>query len=527
MVIQLSTAGLSMMMTATSNSPEAALEIELTYPNGIYSGSSLGTTEEVPSHARLHEAFVAAAAGGPWADVEGRVLVATADHRRALKWLEENEPIAMRRPQVEITIRRSRRYRWRASPETTDDTPFEPMAALGGSVAYYWPSPPDEVRSALEVIAAEVTHVGRADSVVIVHVAPRPLPASGRGVLWTATGRGPGTVLRIPRQGRLVELERAHAEACQPGPHRKGSVGKQASDEQVTGANDAATEPRRFVEADPPIWPFTEIVRLSIAAGPATRRALEDLRNRVPAAVGIHRALIRRLDRRGIEVPAFVLGRDSAGPLRTPGHLAIHVVEQQDDDGLEALLAIPVATSPADREQLLKALAGESLRAGIARTSRNPSHWFTLTPNEIESATSFWRGAGRVQSSTVPIVLEAAGGPRRGSWSLSDSTVCSVGYALRSVLEQEGFEWGKGWEFRQHLVAALRDQHSVQVKARRLRIAAGRFVHRASASDLLVAVAADVDLGSLAPQPGSFLALGRARHLGGGLLTPVAHPARL
>jgi hypothetical protein len=37
----------------------------------------------------------------------------------------------------------------------------------------------------------------------------------------------------------------------------------------------------------------------------------------------------------------------------------------------------------------------------------------------------------------------------------------------------------------------------------------------------MVAVDARVTLGDLAPAPGGLLALGRARHLGGGLLVPV------
>ena len=61
----------------------------------------------------------------------------------------------------------------------------------------------------------------------------------------------------------------------------------------------------------------------------------------------------------------------------------------------------------------------------------------------------------------------------------------------------------------------------VRANARRVASGASAFVHRASPRDLLVAVHANVELGELAPAPGGLLALGRARHMGGGLLEPV------
>ena len=58
----------------------AALAISLSFPRGVYSGGTLGLSEDLPAHARVYEAFVAAAAGGPAARPEGNVLVAIDKH---------------------------------------------------------------------------------------------------------------------------------------------------------------------------------------------------------------------------------------------------------------------------------------------------------------------------------------------------------------------------------------------------------------------------------------------------------------
>ena len=227
---------------------ERTLRISVTFPHGSYSGAEHGAAEELPSPARLHEAFVAAAAGGPWAQPDGRVLVARDDHRAAVQWLEEHEPFGIVAPNARLSSARARRYRWRASPVTLADTDFEPRSALDGPVVYLWPQAPDDVVTSLRTLAAEVTHVGRADSVAIVDVTAGD--GTDHTMLRRVTGRGPGRVLRVPQQGRMDALVRAHRVASEPGGHTAGSTGKQAPDHLVTGANEAATTLSRF--ASPP-----------------------------------------------------------------------------------------------------------------------------------------------------------------------------------------------------------------------------------------------------------------------------------
>ncbi|MCD6727009.1 MAG: type I-U CRISPR-associated protein Csb2 [Solirubrobacteraceae bacterium] len=493
-----------------------ALAISLTFPRGVYSGAVLGIAEDVPEHARVHEAFVAAAAGGPTANEEGNVLVATDEHRRAVEWLEETEPLGVIVPPTASTTHAARRYRWRASPVAPADTDFEPFSALAGPVVYLWPAAPDGVVESLREIALEVTHVGRADSIVIVGVGHREV-ADGPGVLRVAAGRGTGRVMRIPRAGRCEALVSAHAAANRPGRHGTGSLGRQASDEMITGANDEAVELRRFAPTGAASdWPFSEVWQLSIEGRTDVRQEIAQPANSIAAAVALHRALIRAI---GEDVPPFVTGRDGDSPLRGAGHLAIHLRPAANGHGPVVLLAIPDGTSDADREQLALAVR-TPLRAG-ARLGRRKTRWFTASSPTLRSAAPFWPDGSPILRTAVPLVVEVNGGPRRGNWTLDDAVVCSVGFALRGLLERQGIEWGSGWKFRSELVRRLREEHGVDARASRVRERSSRFVHRAREDDLIVAADALVDLGDLAPPDGAgFLALGRARHLGGGLLVP-------
>jgi len=501
------------------------LRISVTFPLGTYSGADNGSPEELPAPARLHEALVAAAAGGPWARPDGHVLVASDEHREALEWLEQHEPIGIVAPAAKLTRSGVRRYRWRASPVSPADTDCEPRSALDGSVVYVWPSAPQGVVSSLAEIAQEVTHVGRADSVAIVRVDATGGPDERR-MLVPVARRGPGRVLRIPLQGRTGALVRAHAAATRPGDHSAGSLGKQAPDKLVTGANEAATALRRFADpTDAADWPFAEAWAIPIEANEAATRVLCTAAWRVTAAVGVHRAIVSAI---GSDVPAFVTGRDGEQPLRGAGHLAIQITrDPHGGDGrsgnLVALLGIPADVADADREALRSAF-DRPLRAAI-RDGHRVRGWFTLKTPRVHPALPYWPSENRIMRTETPLVLEATGRPRRGDWSIQDAVVCSVGYALRGVLERSGLAWGTGWGFRTELVARLREEFGVRVAAGRAPVPAGRFVHRVREGDLVVAADAAVDLGTLAPRAGGLLALGRARHLGGGLLIPAKERA--
>jgi CRISPR-associated protein Csb2 len=465
----------------------------------------------VPSFARLHEAFVAAAGGGPTAVPDDRVLVATADDRAAVLWLEEQQPVGVRVPETILSRATARRYRWRASPVTLQGDAFEARSALDGPITYYWPAPAWDVAERLRALAGEITHVGRADSIARVTVSVGDGEGDHGRLHEPVAGRGAGLVAPVPGAGRFAALERAHREVSEPGPHGTGSKGKQAPDLLVTGANEDATVLRRFAAADSVgDWPYAEVLSVELRDQPGLAAALvRDPALRISGAVAVHRSLVKAI---GDDVPSFVTGRDGAGPLRGHGHLAIHVVPGPDRT-TEVLLAIPHGVDVADRLRLRDAVRA-GLRPRIAgRTVR-------LNAIEHRSARGYWGLPSPVMRSATPVVLDAPGVPKRGVWSLDDATICSVGYAFRGVLERDGLDWGTGWGFRRSLVAHLRSERGVAVQARRVHRSASRYAHRAAPGDLLVAVDAQVRLGSLASPDGGFVAIGRARHLGGGLLIP-------
>lgn len=488
-----------------------ALIIEVAFPRGGYSGGDLGVAEAIPSPARLHAAFVAAAGGGPAASPSGRVLVAGAAEREATSWLEDHAPVALTVPRTRPVTRSAHRYRLRAAPVPwLNGSPFEPFTALSGAVGYAWPMPPADVLAVLGSLAREITHVGTADSIAIVGVRSGVLDLDDPDLQVPAGGRGPGRVLRIPRPGRLVALEAAHARALRPGRHTPGSKGRQARDEATPGAGDVATELRRFVGAGAAAaWPYGEAWRVPVEGRLPGWLLRED--RRVAFAVAAHRSVVRAI---GSDVPAFVTGRDGSGPLRGPGHLALHLLRGGGQSPGELIAALPTGVADSDRAMLLEALApGLRIRVGEREVR--------LGAPVTGSALPFWPTDEPVLRTVVPLVLDNAGAPHRGAWSLDDAVLCSIGYALRAVLEHGGFAWGSGWEFRRRLVGELR-RRGVRAACSRVAGSASRYAHRVPEGELLVAVDARVDLGDLAPSAGGFLALGRARHLGGGLLAPVS-----
>jgi CRISPR-associated protein Csb2 len=495
----------------------AALLVGIRFPAGAYRGSDLGAAEELPTPARLHAAFVAAAGGGPSATPRGRVLVADASDREAVCWLERTEPLGMLKPPTALVSYAARRHRVRVAVDAKErhdhhreETEFEPFSAMGGAVVFAWPRPAPELAERLKALAREITHVGRADATAVVSVWEGEFDPAAPGAYEIARGRGAGYQLRVPLAGRHDALAAEHERSLQLGPrrHDAGLKSKQASDLTPAGIGSRHTELRRFAPRTPGgPWPYGEVWRVLL-----TGLTAADLspRARVQSAVLIHRALVAAL---GSDVPEFVTGRAGDGPAAGSGHLAIQLLPPLGREASEVLLALPAHVPDADRARLLEVVAN----AGSLTTGRRK---LTITGVELDSALAFWPAPAQRFATAVPLVLDSPGTPRQVPWTLNDATVCSIGYALRGVLEDQGFAWGTGWDFRVRLVSELR-LRGVAAHAIRVLRDVGRFVHHAREGDLLVAVHAVVELGDLAGGGRGLLALGRARHLGGGLLVPL------
>ena len=340
---------------------------------------------------------------------------------------------------------------------------------------------------------------------MVVSVTAGSIDEGAVGLLVLAEGRGVGSEMRVPQAGRTAALLDAHRRARTRAPHSAGKKGVQAPDEPVDSADEAATTLVRFAAPGRRGgWPFIEVWRVPVSPQwPAW--AMRPTR-RVGAAVAVHRALVAAI---GEDVPAFVTGRDGAGPLAGSSHLAI----QFSGHRAELLLGIPGGVSDADRGALLDALAGRP-RVGVGR------QFVMLDLPRIEPAATFWPVPAELFASVVPFVLDTPGTPRHAPWTLADGVLCSLGYALRGPLEGTGMAWGSGWAFRRELVALLRER-GAKAHAFRVTSSASRFLHRGREGDLVVAVHAVVELGELAGDGRGFLALGRSRHVGGGFLRPL------
>lgn len=487
------------------------LFIRVRFTADVYRGGDLAQPEPLPSPARLHAAFLSAAGGGPGAGIVDGELCAGAEADAAVRWLEEHEPIGVIAPRNHLTDYAARRHRIRAAVNVArgehhrEETPFEPFSAVDGPVVFAWPTPPPEIRETLTELAREITHLGRADSTVIVSVSTGSLETDRARMLLPARGRGPGLELRIPRAGRTTALISAHRRARAPAPHGAGRKGAQVPDEPVDSAEEAATSVIRFAAPRPAGgWPFSEIWRVPGSA-PWPSWAMRP-QYRVATAVAVHRTLVAAI---GEDVPACVTGRDGGGPLAGSSHLAI----QFSSTPLELLLGIPVGVSDIDRVALLDALAKRP-RVRVGR------QYVALDLPRVAPAATFWAEPADRFATEVPLVLDAPGTPRNVPWSLGDGVLCSLGYALRGPLEAAGVTWGSGWAFRRQLVALLRER-GARATAFRVTSSASRFLHRGRDGDLVVAVHAVLELGEFAGERRGFLALGRSRHLGGGLLQPL------
>lgn len=494
-----------------------ALFIRVRFPRDAYSGGELGDPEPLPSPARLHAAFVSAAGGGPDATIDGRILVADPRHEAAVRWLEEHEPLGVIAPQTRLTEYSARRYRVRVAIDPTkrdwhrDGTSFEPFSALSGPVTYCWPAPDATVGDALAELAREITHVGRADSTAIVEVRDGELDNRAIGWHVLSSGRDAGLDLAVAEPGRFDALVDAHRRASATGGHVAGAKSPQALDEPTESVGNASTRRRRFAAVQPDAggWAFAETWRVpTFGVWPA--QALRPC-GRVATATAVHRALVNAIRD---DVPSFITGRDGDGPLGGAGHLAIQFAARTDRVRPELVLGLPPGVPDADRATLLDAL-------GQTPEVRVRGKRVGLGLPAIGSGSQFWTTGSALYASEVPIILDTPGTPRHAEWTLDDALICSVGYALRGPLEADGVEWGTGWAFRRTLVDEVR-QRGVVARAFRVHRGATQFVHRAREGDLIVAVHALVQLSDLARGGRGFLALGRSRHLGGGLMRPLA-----
>lgn len=344
------------------------LWVEYLGPCGAAEVSRRRTAEWPPHPDRLFQALVDAAAPAGAAD------------RAALAWLETQTPPALVCPDaipldwgrdgkayVPVNYPDAGLPEWRARQERVF-----PQCWPQGPIGFVWDDPPGGHLARLDGLARRLSHLGRADSLVLAWAAPGRAAAD-----LCPDPRGP-LALRVPHAGRLDVLDAAFAAGRRSplAPHaRYGKV----------GAGETAS-------------PWQELVAVRLARPLSLSRAAD-------AADALRRAVLARL---GDAAPALAHGHGVAA--RQP-HLAwlglpnLGLFARGELLGLA--LAVPVGADPIERAACVRALLAadhlmlDGRRVDLGRPTR-----------ALSLAAATWSRPGRVWASVTPVVLDRY--PKRG-----------------------------------------------------------------------------------------------------------------
>jgi CRISPR-associated protein Csb2 len=392
--------------------------------------------------------------------------------------------------------------------------------AVNGQFAWIWKQdPPEPVRIVLEQLCPDVPYLGTTESPV------RLTAVSGADFrsthdlnvdagLFTVGGTG----IDRPVAGRVSELFAAHRRST-------GAPPPAAKDKHTTEENShSAVPPRNSVEtawycpqlADVADIPWTQVIAIPMDAPVSVP-------DRVSWAVAAHRALIKTV---GDGAPTMITGTYPMGVRRPANRIALHML----DAGAHAemhepclLVLVAAGTESADLGTLQRAVTGLSvlrgprgktrkLDAGKIRVSDGGGFWAPPAPGTVR----LWR--------TVPAAVPETRGSRDGEWNFAHAALLSMGFVWKDQRSRLPRVSGRGDDYYRGLATAVSEAGVAVLHARAVRTPnAGRYVHKVNEHAIVRPYAACLSLGSLAG-PGTILAIGQSRHLGGGLLVPLDVP---
>lgn len=497
-------------------------------PLGTYRGSGQdGRPERWPSIVRLHSALLCAAGFGPRAiPRDGGDLGPCDADEVALTWLEKNPPDGVQLPAIEFAAGRVFAYRADGtlkkskSRTTTKTLPKHPDAggAVAGPFIWTWrDGPPPAIREAFEALCREVPYLGTTESPVRlttlsedVEVNHERDPDAGMFSVGTIP-------VDTPAPGRMAELSTAHAAtAGRPPTISKDKAGTDESSlsEAPPRAEIASIRYRSRYRESVDV-PWSEVALLPL--GRHIRAA-----DRVAWAVAAHRALIRMI---GDGAPSLVTGVYPDNARKPSNRVAIHILDEHmsflDGTSSRGTLAVlvPRGAHPDDKAVVYRALASlTSLRRGRIRIDAHPEQ-MTL----VDGA-RFWTPPAPGQMrlwQTVPAAVPDTRGSRGQEWTFTHAALLSLGFVWKDQLDLPA---GRGNERHPNIAAAVADRGAAIVHVSALRtVDVSRYVHRVNTHAVVRPYRAVVWLGALTG-PGTILAIGQSRHLGGGLLVPLDVP---
>ena len=505
------------------------------FPLGVYRGHLPdGSPEVLPSFRRTFDALTSAAALGS-EGVEGPDGIRTFSDRsrECLTWLAANPPDAVAIPPT-VAPRRDVATAWRKEGVFRKEGKavnykvtgrwMHSGTAIDGVVAWCWSDMPGDVREQLDRVAADVPYLGESESVVVLSLRDDIVPTHRLEPDATPL-RPSGVPVELPAPDRLGALERAHRlghPVKRPSKERDRHNTSAMPASRVPPTHGAVSVGYYVGEAEPvtsPIpWPTAVLIPV---AGPSP--ADNDL---VSLAALMHRALVQRISAATPtgEVPSSITGIVADGSPRPANHLAIHWLAGSIPSLAEGIegdhLALLVPRDSYDEALEAIAVGIEGLRSLRSRRMR---YELRGDAAQLIAGDRLWR--------------PPADGMRRW-WRPSP-----VAVPERAIRVPGGDEsahaaiamlWSLGNVFRDE--PGLGDSDPVSrrrnLEARGARVAAAApvptrypldYVHRTNRRSVVRPYTAMVDLGDLAPVT-SAIAVGQARHVGGGLLLPVDLP---
>lgn len=504
------------------------MAISASFPLGVYNGHrSDGGAERIPDFARVYSALVQAAATGTQSTGDPRDPYSDRS-KDVLDWLERNPPEALRVPDLTPVSLRTDRISYRRegvflkeSKATNYKVTGRTMSdgtALSGPVQWIWHNPPEEsMVVTLSDLCADVPHLGETSSPVVLSIGEAREVTHYRDVTAGVLSH-PGEYRQaLPRVGRRVELDAAHAVA-----HLNKKPTIAADRHNVSTLPNAPLPGRSQVETGVYLPEHVEEARLPwthVLVLPITTRGVIPDEALVSMCVALHRAIVSRL---GAEASPLITGRYPTGVVPPANRIALHLLAGDTpgspfDDGLDRFIVLfPPDTTAEDLGDLATSLG--SIRRVVTK-----EHQVTVAPEQVEvlPGEAFWRppqpGFYRTWEASPGIVPERFFKATEEIGSLDLAAAWSLGNALRDVhptLAEKSPT--KRWE------AATKA--GVRFDGRALRTANARaYVHRTNRRHPVHPFRAELDLHAVVPDR-AIIALGQSRHLGCGLLIPVDRP---
>lgn len=492
-------------------------------PLGTYRArGAQGEADRFPSPARLHAALVNAAGQGTRAIEDGPLLRLCDQDEAALAWLEQHPPSGMALPlsiandEPDIAYRREGLLveEGKVRKDKVAGKRRSGAVAVLGPFAWTWSeAPPPPVRTALEALCPDVSHLGTAESPVRLTVGeaePTHLRDCNADLF-----EGYGLDLDVAMGGRTAALVDAYRETQLTVPTLSQDKHRWSETVLLPPTVSACREPARYRPVEKPSaeGPWSTVVLLPL------ERTIPP-QERVAWAVAVHRALIAQI---GDGAPSVLTGTYAPGAPQPANRVAVQWLPVgllfEGSTGSAATLAVMLPAGAARTDSAAVTVAVTSLREvrrgrlGVLRLKARP----TVLP-----AADFWSapapGTHRRWVTEPAAVPDTR--PLRGAWSLGDAVALSAGLVHRDQLGGPGR--GQRW-YRDLVAAAVASGFEVLELERVMDGDLSRYVHRTQPGTIVQPYRALLSLGTLSGDR-TLLAVGQSRHLGGGLLIPVDVP---